>query len=549
MKFNITIKKVVLLALISGFATTFESCDDYLEEELVSNVAGTYYLTETGLADGVEATYSYLRFFYGGERGFTMTTFGTDIFTNGSDGSHKIFNFYDGGLNAEASYVRDSWRDWYKGINQANAVINRSEEVEMDESTKTRWIAEVRWLRAFYYYDIVRTFGDCHLTLEETEGVEVEANRTAASEVYSQAIIPDLEFAIANLPNEQDDYGRATKAAAEFLLGKALLRRSYTSYAGADDASRAETLFSNVINNYGFELLADWGDLWDINNQQNSEIIWNRVVNKELADTEVDSEGHRGHLYFLMEYDKLRGMSRDIANGRPWKRFRPTPFLLSLWDRDIDTRYDKGFKHVWYANNEVSDERGNLAIGDTALFIPGPFREAPWTDAAKAAAPYMVYTTEDYTERLYPSVNKWIDDTRPGVQHVQGQRDVVLMRLADAYLLRAEAKLQQSNPSGAADDINVVRTRAAVPGQEAAMQITAADVTLDFLLDERAREVYGEHARWWDLTRTGKLVERVKLHNPAAAGNIQDYHALRPIPLDQIDRTAGGYPQNPGYPQ
>lgn len=308
MKFNISIKKVVLLTLISGFVTTFESCDDYLEEELVSNVAGTYYLTETGLADGVEATYSYLRFFYGGERGFTMTTFGTDIFTNGSDGSHKIFNFYDGGLNAEASYVRDSWRDWYKGINQANAVINRSEEVEMDESTKTRWIAEVRWLRAFYYYDIVRTFGDCHLTLEETEGVEVEANRTAASEVYSQAIIPDLEFAIANLPNEQDDYGRATKAAAEFLLGKALLRRSYTSYAGADDASRAETLFSNVINNYGFELLADWGDLWDINNQQNSEIIWNRVVNKELADTGVDSEGHRGHLYFLMEYDKLRGM-------------------------------------------------------------------------------------------------------------------------------------------------------------------------------------------------------------------------------------------------
>jgi hypothetical protein len=84
---------------------------------------------------------------------------------------------------------------------------------------------------------------------------------------------------------------------------------------------------------------------------------------------------------------------------------------------------------------------------------------------------------------------------------------------------------------------------------EAAMQITAADVNLDFLLDERAREMYGEHARWFDLTRTGKLVERVRLHNPQGADNIQDYHNVRPIGQDQIDRTLGGYPQNPGYPQ
>ena len=122
------------------------------------------------------------------------------------------------------------------------------------------------------------------------------------------------------------------------------------------------------------------------------------------------------------------------------------------------------------------------------------------------------------------------------------------MRLGDAYLLRAEARLQQDDTAGAAEDINVIRTRAAVPGQEAAIQITPADVDLDFLLDERARELAGEGWRWWDLVRTGTLVERTRLHNPQAA-NIQDYHALRPIPQEQIDRTQGGYPQNPGYPQ
>ncbi len=527
-----------------------QSCEKFLEEDLISDVSsGTYYTTEAGLEDAVDATYAWLKGFYGPERGFTMTTFGTDIYTNGADGGHKRVNFYDGSFDATESYVNQSWRDWYRGINQANGVINRSADVEMDEARKTLRLAEVRWLRAFYYYDLVRTYGDVHLSLEETVGVEVEANKTAAAEIYSQAIVPDLEFAISNLPAEAEDYGRATKAAAEFLLGKVLLRRSYTSYAAGDDASRAETLFGNVINNYGFALLDDFADLWDINNQENSEIVWNLTISKALVDDGTDRDGHRGHLYFLMEYDKQRGMTRDVANGRPWKRFRPTPFLLGLWDRNVDARYDKTYKHVWFANKDVDDARGTRVIGDTALFIPGPGRDIDWPQGAKDAAPYIVYTSDDYSERIFPSMNKWIDVTRPDRQKTQGQRDVVLMRLADAHLLRAEARLQQGDAAGASEDINVVRTRAAVPGQEAAMQITAGDVDLDFLLDERARELVGEHARWWDLTRTGKLVERVRLHNIQAAGNIQDYHNLRPIGQDQIDRTVGGYPQNPGYPQ
>jgi len=542
------IKKYTFLLLALLFVG--QSCDKFLEEELVSDVSsGTYYTTEDGLEDAVDATYSWLKGFYGPERGFTMTAFGTDIFTNGADGGHKRVNTYDGSFDATEGYANDMWRDWYRGVNQANGVINRAADIEMDEVKKTTWLAEVRWLRAFYYYDIVRTYGDAHLSLEETVGVETEANKTPASEIYAQAIVPDLEFAIANLPAEAEQYGRATKAAAEFLLGKVLLRRSYTAYAAADDATRAETLFSNVINNYGFSLLPDYGDLWDINNQENSEIVWNLTISKAAVDDGTDSEGHRGHLYFLMEYDKQRGMTRDITNGRPWKRFRPTPFLLGLWDRTIDTRYDEGFKHVWFTNSEVTDDRGTRIVGDTALYIPGPGQDIDWPQARKDAAPYIVYTVDDYSERIFPSMNKWIDATRPDRQKTQGQRDVVLMRLADAYLLRAEARLKQSNAAGAAADINVVRARAAVPGQEAAMQITAGDVTLDFLLDERGREMYGEHARWWDLTRTGKLVERVRLHNPQAAPNIQDYHNLRPIGQNQIDRTVGGYQQNPGYPQ
>lgn len=551
-------KRKIYIILILALAFSIKSCDKFIEEELVTDVsAASYYTTEGGFEDAVRATYSTFKPFFGQEMGAAMMTFGTDIWTNGADGGHKVFNFYDGGLNGSESYIPTSWDNWYQGINQANGVINRSADVEMDEAQKTLRIAEVRFLRAYYYFIVVTTWGDAHLSLEETVGIEVEANRTSQSEIYSQAIVPDLEFAVSNLPDEQSDYGRATKAAAEFLLGKALLTRSYTSFADGSDASRAETLFGNVINNYGFSLLPNFADLWDITNQENSEMVFVISNSKSQVDSGIDVYGHRWHLYFLHEYDVRRGMTRDIANGRPWKRHRPTDFMLTLWDRDIDSRYDDSFKHVWFANKDepateaVGEEpaRAALSIGDTAIYIPGPGKDIDWPQSRQDAVPYLVYSNDEYNERLFPSLNKWIDATRPDRQKTQGQRDFILMRLADAYLLRAEARLQQSNTTGAAEDINVIRLRAAVPGQEAATQITPADVTLDFLLDERARELAGEGHRWWDLVRTGKLVERTRLHNPGAAPNIQDYHAVRPIPQNQIDRTLGGYPQNPGYPQ
>lgn len=558
-KYNsIVMKKVKYLIWFLAIGMLSYSCDDYLEEELVTDVsAASYYTTEKGLQDAVTATYSFLKPFYGQEIGFTMTVFGTDTYTNGADGSHKFFNFYDTSLNASANFARDAWQTWYRGINQANGVINRSADVDMDAEEKNVRIAEVRFLRALYYFNVVTTYGDAHISLEETLGIEVEANKTSQSEIYAQAIVPDLEFAIANLPDNQSDYGRATKPAAEFLLGKVLLTRNYTSFADANDASRAETLFSSVINDYGFSLLPSFASLFDIANQENSEMVFVVPNSKSQVDSGIDGFGHRGHLYFLQEYDVRRGLTRDIDNGRPWKRFRPTDYTLSLWDRDIDTRYDASFKHVWFANKEepptdaTAEEvaRAALAIGDTAIYIPGPQRNDLWPQSRQNTKPYIVITDDEYSERLFPSLNKWIDPTRPDRQKEQGQRDFILMRLADAYLLRAEARLQQNDPAGAADDINVIRTRAAVLGQEAAIQITAADVDLEFLLDERARELVGEGHRWYDLTRTSTLIERVKQYNPQAAPNIEEYHIVRPIPQDQIDRTLGGYPQNPGYPQ
>jgi len=538
-------KYIILAFVLAAFG---QSCETFLEEELITDVsADSYYSTPSGYEDAVRAIYAQTKQFWGQELGGTMTVFGTDIFTNGADGSHKGWNTYDTRLNPEYRYARDMWREFYEGINQANAVIARAEGIDLPQETKTLRIAEARFLRALYYFTLVKHYGDVHLSLEETIGVELEANRTPAGQVYSEAIIPDLEFAIANLPDEQGDYGRATKPAAEFLLSKVYLTRGYTSDGGTNDFQTSYNLMNGVINNYGFSLLEDWGDLWDINNQVNSEVVW-AVQNTDQWT--INGNGNRYHLYFLMEYDKLQGMQRDTENGRPWKRFRPTPFLLGLWDRDVDVRYDEGFKHVWLANFEGSiptDGSGNLlySLGDTSVYLPG----VEWTQEQKDAVDYEVFSPSDYTERVYATVNKYIDPTRPDRQWTQGQRDLVLMRLADAYLVAAEALNQMGMNEEAATYLNAIRTRAARPGDEDAMLITGADVTLDFILDERARELFGEGHRWEDLVRTGTLLERVRLHNIEGGPNIQDFHLLRPIPQDQIDRTPAGYAQNPGYQQ
>jgi hypothetical protein len=126
---------------------------------------------------------------------------------------------------------------------------------------------------------------------------------------------------------------------------------------------------------------------------------------------------------------------------------------------------------------------------------------------------------------------------------------VFLIRLAEMYLVAAEAELNINKLDSAAYYINILRKRAAWPGHEADMAITATDVTLDFILDERAREFGGEQMRWFDLRRTGKLVDRITRLNPDAAQYIKPFHTVRPIPQGQLDAVTnkGDFTQNQGY--
>ncbi|HEV7350646.1 RagB/SusD family nutrient uptake outer membrane protein [Telluribacter sp.] len=555
-KLNFKSSRVLKTGALIGALFMGQACSvSVLDEEVVSGIGNNYLNTTSGFNDGVNAVYSSLRNWYGTERGNNFTIFGTDTYQNGADGSHKFINTYEGGFDAQSSHVREVWDLFYQGINTANAVIDRSANVTgISDNLKKQRVAEVKFIRAHNYFILTQLYGGVDLRLTETNEPTKVATRATVPQMYA-AIIKDLEEAIPNLEAKarSGDYGRVTRPAAQHLLGKVYLTKATSEAKAADDFAKAEALFKSVIKDYGFRLLPNFADVHRQGNEKNDEVIF---AVQYTADPLTNDGGNNSHVFFLMEYDVLPGMQRDTENGRPFKRYMPTKYTLNevFVNRTVDSRYYKTFKDVYYSNKpgtynttfDKSKAKVTFALGDTTIFDPGFEMSA----AERAKRPYQVLTPSMYTERVFPALRKHIDGGRADRTQFEGVRDYIAFRLADTYLMLAEAQFKQGKVADAVENINVVRRRAAWPGKAGEIEITPAQLTMEFIMDERARELLGEQMRWFDLKRWGVLVERVKKYNPQAEPNIKAYHVLRPIPQNQIDRVEGNntaFPQNPGY--
>lgn len=566
-----------LFIVVAATLLTGVSCD-VLEEEIISGVTvDSHYNTPDGFRDAVNAAYERFRDFYGDEDGCEITVFGTDEYTNGGHGGAHYINKYIAGLNGESETFWDPWQRFYEGINTCNAVIGRAPDADIPEGEKAVLVGEVKFLRAQYYFLLVQFWGPVHLTLEETVGVETEAERTPEDVIY-EAIISDLEDAVAALPMQQQEFGRITKPAAQHGLALVYLTRAYQDYGeGTADFSAAADLAVDVIENSGHGLLEDYQRIYNsddgagglvhtMESEQNNEILWSIQYSEDML---LNDEGNRTHLYFRPWYETFNdGLDRALGHGfgRPWIRFRPTAWLLENFrPLDVDSRFEKSFQIVWLYNTDRNIPEG-ASVGDTAVWITDKTAAEFDTAAVRARLPGVNLFTWNLDEidqdwclwrtdvsvnspniNIFPSPWKIDDNLRPSLNETRGSRDFIVYRLGETYLVAAEAMLgRDGNGSNAVDYINTIRRRAAWPGKEAEMEVSAGDVDLDFILDEWSRECFGEQSRWLDLKRTGKLIERVKLHNPDAQ-NIKDFHALRPIPVNQITRTTNGYEQNPGY--
>lgn len=546
--------------LIATSVLMLEACTKNLNEYNPSGLtSSTVYNNAVGFETLVNAAYSYNRYWYGKEEGFSYSEMGTDIWTSGTGDANPQFTVYnnlqgsnvDGGTGT--STWTSLWTDLYSAVNLCNqGIASVSKVADYSASQKTAKEAELRFLRAFYYWHIAETWGGVHFTTQPTNGLITTANRTSVDTIYNQ-IINDLNFAVTNLPKTTTDYGRATIPVAKAFLTRIYLTRKMNNEAIA--------MSNDVINNYGYALQPVYGDLWNMGNLKNKEVIWaldystNLSYNDAVYFSNAAGVPQRGsnnsHLFFIMLYDKANtgSLLRDINGGRPFNRFMPTLSYLKMFDQTADSRYQGSFQDTWFANKAAT----GYAIGDTSVYTPNAV--IPSSSLSKKYVTYdlsKIYntTTGAVTQRnYYPTLKKFKDSTRTSIAEVQSVRDVFLIRLGEIYLNAAEAEFNKGNLDSAAYYINVVRKRAALPGKAANMAITASKVTLDFILDERARELGGEQLRWFDLKRTGTLLSRVKALNPDAAAYIQPFHVLRPIPQSQLDAVTNKsvFTQNPGY--
>jgi hypothetical protein len=601
------VNKIFFIAL----ALTVLACNDVLEEHPYTSFTTQYFESEDGLNSGVVAAYAGMRYNYGPVGALDITAFGTDEWSNGDQALNQDLNVYN--VTTTDGSILTPWNRNYWHINTCNAVIEKAPGVEMNESKKTTLIAEARYLRAHYYLLMVSQFGAVPVNLGSGD---LKFNDDPTGEFYRlpvnellvtnyQAMIDDLIFASENLPDQRPVAAfRLSKAAALHLLAKVYMHRAYSAAKQASDFQNAYNTAMQLINNkeqYGVDLLPDYADVHKEGNDYNKEIMYSveRLALNNAANeigspgTDFANKANQSCNMYNCNYQQavpatyynadLRGKviftSRVLRYGRPLRRFAPTKWMFqtAFADKVNDSRFHNSFRMVWYADTWEQEGTAaydtyinhitslGLSIGDTAIYLTETDAIAESLKALTGAqkkhylivGPKDFYSSGNATYQYYPSIKKFDAVNRANFNDASG-RPFVVSRLAETYLLAAEAAMQLGQNDEAATLINVLKLRAAYrPGLTPSeitnrynnIKVDASDITLDFILDERTRELCGEGVRWPDLAVRGKLVERAALHNPQSV-NIKPFHTLRPIPQSQLqaitDPDKAKY-QNTGY--
>jgi len=562
-------KKIFLFC--GGLLMMAAGCNKKLKEEPTSLLTPSFFQTSQGLQAGLDAAYAGMRNFWGAQEYFTVTVIGTDEFQKGVDGNGDI-NLYN--YTTSHGTTTTLWRAAYIFINTCNGVIDYADKTTLPAATKNSIVAEAKFLRANYYFILAQFWADVTLSQHFVSEATTSAKRDGLASVYD-LIVQDLKDAIAVLPAGPNTNGvlpgKATAVAAKHVLAKVYLTRAGSAAKKSDDYQNAYTTAVDIINSrtaLGLSLLPDFGSVFAEGNEANSEVLWSVQHTANLAYNGPNNSGVSNYSadnvlnhMWVGQYEKRPGMIRSMQYGRPYIRCIPTRWLTdtAFKERVNDTRYSKTFQTVWFANNPAANGypvwpnplpagapagavsgQPKFKFGDTAIYMPG----VDASDAKIAATPYLLVPPRKYDNTLSATMKKYFD-TKRGDLNSPSIRPVIAFRLAETYLIAAEAAFVIGNTGDAVTYINTVRERAAYPtGNASAMDITTGDLSLDFILDERTRELCGENVRWLDLVRTGKLLERIKIHNKEAAPNILPKHVLRPIPQAQIDATTTGDPYN-----
>ena len=567
---------------IMAFAVlTLTSCSDFLDPDIRSSEStANFYATTTGFESLTNATYSSLRDLYNIQP--LLFSAGTDIYGDGKS-QGVIMNHYTA-FTATEGIVETFYDNCFKGIQLANSVITYGETTE-ESDVRKQYIDEARFIRAWYYFQLTQQFGKVALNAEMFDYAEMSHARTDLGIVYS-FIIDEFTYLISDnssiLDRSASDVGRANKRAATFFLAKAYLTRAWLNgedyesleenIAQSSDFSNAATYALQAIDGETPSLSIE--DAFDYNKESNAEIFWSVQFDYSAVE-DPSSDGS----YQQAQFGSYLGGSENARNKSIDGNLSPFLRLHQFYAKG-DGRYEQTFMlefHAWYfdyysdpttseiqyyyapawaTDDDIAAWQADDPYGlKTNTLISKTIADGGIAPSNGAADTYFNRRNMDLGVACIKKFDDYSETSLSNRSTTCSMHDVVVARLGEAYLVAAEAYVEMGQTDKASDMINALRSRpnTVKSGYETAMTVSANDMTINFILDERAREMAGEYVRWTDLKRTHKLVEYVTTYNEDGitaadiTGDDGNYKFLRPIPQTAIDRNQADVDQNPGY--
>jgi hypothetical protein len=492
--------KHIQLFIILIITLAFGACgDSFLEQPPRSALTvGTFPETAEDAILATNATYNSLRSWQINTGGFPLLDMMADDAVKGSNpGDGTAIAVYD---KFEHTATEGSVERWYKtlyeAIRRTNLVITEVPGIDMDAALRDRLVGEARFLRAYYYSVLVRGFGDVPKVTEIDPPLDL--GRAPVSEILSELVYPDLEYAISVLPEKSqyapEDLGRATRGSARGLLAR--IKLFYGDFGAVEQLTR------DIITSGEYSLVDDFAQIFVSTNEQNEEAVFEISA---LPDW-FENGGN--------QYGNTQGVRGTPNKG--WGFCRPAYSLIEEYQ----------------ANNDPREEASILFLGELIDGI---------TITGDGTTPDTTYQNGQIVEIECYNQKVWMPGTDSRESFGHNRR---IIRYADVLLMHAEALNENGKSGDALPFLNQIRERARGANPNILPDVTTTDKNAlrDAILQERKYELALEGVRFWDLVRTGKAEEVL-----GPLGFIKGKNELFPIPQSEIDISQGRITQNKGY--
>ncbi|UOB16109.1 RagB/SusD family nutrient uptake outer membrane protein [Abyssalbus ytuae] len=530
---NINIKKSILLLCIPFILT---SCDDYLEDELFSDTSVDFlYSTPEGLESAVVGLYTLNRNLYqrvDQNGAIPLLLQAKSDLSIGITGEISLYSRLSWGATLSDYGTRSGyasyWKHYYKLVDRANAIIQAAENLgDLEETQKNRIIAEAKVFRANSYFTLYRLFNNIFITTTPTNpdnAFDVPDNKSSEEEIFT-LLESDLDFAIAHLDWVSSEFGRWNQAAARHLRAKVAMWE--------EDWNEAATQTDAIITNGSYSLVSNTTDVFkgDLNHSETLFAV--------QFERDVVGGGARSFMNWNLvpNYALAPGMVKSLENGGNGAGFvMPNDYLRNLLKEDPnDDRDDRSYYISYYYFNDAETLPEGKQLGDTLdLYDQNSSDKNEITN---------------YYRRMNPGCIKFLDEEAVPTDR-NHYKNIMIYRLAETYLIGAEAHMRSGNTAKALEYVNTVRNRAHAS--------SISTINQQEILDERARELAFEGQRWFTLKRMGVLLSQLQNYmgnnnwnQTYATGDprtmIQEHMKNWPIPEEQLNLLGPNYPQNEGY--